>query len=372
MTMPAKDRWSRQAIRRLGGSLLLVGVACGSGESTAPTPDPSLRDETGGWQQVVAGDGATCGLDRSGVAYCWGKNDRGQLGDGTNTPHATPARVRGDLRFSMLAMGSVTTCGLTQDGQTYCWGYYGVDHFAEPRLVETSVRFKVLAVGAFSICGLTTEGVVYCWSLIRTGQVPAQLPGSRRFSTLEVSYTSFSGGYCGVATDGFGYCWGEGIQLESEVVRQPARPPVIQIATNGTHTCAIESQGVTVCWGKNAFGELGDGSKVDRAEPVRVRGNLRLAAIGVASRLTCGVGATGGAYCWGDVRNVAGVQSPALQPTIVLPGLLVDRVSVGADHTCFKTPGGAAYCFGANGAGQLGHGVTGDPVEGPVRVLDPS
>jgi alpha-tubulin suppressor-like RCC1 family protein len=349
---------------------MLAAVGCGGDDPTSP--DPSLHDEAGGWQQVVAGDGASCGLDPSGAAYCWGKNDRGQLGDGTNTPHATPALVHGNLHFSMLAMGSVTACGLANAGQIYCWGYYGIAHYAEPHLVDTQLRFTKLAVGASSICALTADGVAYCWSLIRTDEIPAPLGGSHQFKTLSAASTIFAGGFCGAGTDFAGYCWGEGALLESQVVRQPLRGFVEQIVTDGDHTCAVLVQGVTECWGKNFSGELGDGSTVNRTEPVRVAGDIRFSAVGVASLLTCGVSTRGRAYCWGRLRHFADITDPVLTPTTVLPGLLVDRVSVGADHTCFVTPGGAAYCFGANGAGQLGTGLAGDPVDEPVRVLDPA
>lgn len=356
-------------------SIVLATAGCGSDDATSP--DPSLHDEAGGWQQVVAGDGATCGLDRSGVAYCWGKNDVGQLGDGTTTPHPAPALVHGGLRFSTLSMGPLTACGLSQAGETYCWGYYGVVLYTEPHLVETPLRFTALAVGNYSLCTLTAEGVGYCWSLIRTDQMPVLLSTSQRFKKLAVASTWFTGAYCGVGTEGAGYCWGEGFNIESEaggIVRQPLPPAVDQIVTVGEHTCAVLSlfQRITECWGENSSGELGDGSTADRSAPVAVAGGLQFASIGLTSQRTCGVSVRGGGYCWGVLQGITTISNPVLTPAIVLPGLRVDRVSVGPDHTCFMTPGGAAYCFGFNGAGQLGTGMTGDPVEGPVRVLDPT
>jgi alpha-tubulin suppressor-like RCC1 family protein len=58
-----------------------------------------------------------------GVAYCWGKNDTGQLGDSTTTQRALPAPVKGGLQFASVSSGSGFTCGLTSSGAAYCWGY---------------------------------------------------------------------------------------------------------------------------------------------------------------------------------------------------------------------------------------------------------
>ena len=73
----------------------------------------------------------TCGLDASGAASCWGANDFGQLGAAsTETCHfaageacsTAPVSVVGGLMFTTLALGDAHTCGLVADGHVYCWG----------------------------------------------------------------------------------------------------------------------------------------------------------------------------------------------------------------------------------------------------------
>lgn len=65
---------------------------------------------------------ATCAVDPDQLAWCWGQNRRGELGDGTTTASATPVRVAGDHRFDRIAAGNEMSCGRTLDGQTWCWG----------------------------------------------------------------------------------------------------------------------------------------------------------------------------------------------------------------------------------------------------------
>lgn len=65
-----------------------------------------------------------CALTASGAAYCWGDNHFGQLGNGTTstTPVSTPVAVSGGLSFATITVGEVFACGAVADGTIYCWG----------------------------------------------------------------------------------------------------------------------------------------------------------------------------------------------------------------------------------------------------------
>lgn len=55
---------------------------------------------------------------------CWGANHSGQLGLGTVdiVGVSQPRRVAGELSFGSVAMGEGFACGVTTDGTIYCWG----------------------------------------------------------------------------------------------------------------------------------------------------------------------------------------------------------------------------------------------------------
>jgi hypothetical protein len=95
---------------------------------------------------VTAGLRHSCALDNTGTAWCWGDNTYGELGDGTQTPSATPVAVGGGLLFSYIKAGELSTCGVTGAGVAYCWGdnEYGQlgDGTATSSLVPVKVAFQ--------------------------------------------------------------------------------------------------------------------------------------------------------------------------------------------------------------------------------------
>jgi alpha-tubulin suppressor-like RCC1 family protein len=74
------------------------------------------------WATIDAGWGHTCGVATTGVTYCWGNGDGGQLGTGTIANFNTPAPVAGGFSFATVSAGFDHSCGLTTNGVAYCWG----------------------------------------------------------------------------------------------------------------------------------------------------------------------------------------------------------------------------------------------------------
>jgi alpha-tubulin suppressor-like RCC1 family protein len=91
----------------------------------------------------------TCGVTVQQEIFCWGDNQYGQLGNGTQASAAVPAKVSSDLKFRSVTAGYLYTCAVTVSGAGYCWGGMPTSQYfpptaivSTPTLVSASLVFK--------------------------------------------------------------------------------------------------------------------------------------------------------------------------------------------------------------------------------------
>jgi alpha-tubulin suppressor-like RCC1 family protein len=247
-------------------------------------------------------------LTRTGVAYCWGHNDQGELGNGEFNASQTPVAVAGGLAFRQVTTGDALTCGVTTGGVAYCWGnniegQLGIGNDTGPQVcfsaeslhgcsnhpvrVARRLSFSRLSAGFRHVCGVATDGSGFCWgspeALGRedvTGLRPVQVAGRLTFAGVSAG-TSHS---YGVTTDHVAYCWGRTGALGIGGMRERACPDhvcsrpqrvdtdltFLDVQAGPGHTCGVTTSNVAYCWGGNSSGELGDGTTHSRLRPRRV------------------------------------------------------------------------------------------------------
>lgn len=121
--------------------------------------------------QLALGRDFSCGLTASGAAHCWGRNDLGQLGDGTRTDRWEVMPVAGGHTFTRLDANESGACGMDGAGLLYCWGYPGAGFgngerpvdVDQPTRAATRLAFVAIAVGVGTQCGVSESGVTWCW-----------------------------------------------------------------------------------------------------------------------------------------------------------------------------------------------------------------
>lgn len=372
---------------RLPPALLVALWACA---------DPSGSDDGLRFVDISAGSRHTCALTSRGVAFCWGFNQFGQLGDSSHTTSARPVAVTGGLRFASISAGYQHTCAISNDGRLYCWGsnFNGEigDGTQTNRAIPTQVRggvtFLQVSTGESHTCAVATGGVGYCWGA-PLGAIPGidgRPPNQLQPVMLDLQpLTAVSAGYeiacAATAASGTAYCWGRippGIELGPNepspgVPRLVAdAPPLRAISAGHKHACGIGHDGITYCWGRNTSGETGTGAISDTiASPEAVAGDYEFALVSAhAPTHTCALDLEGRAYCWGsnafgELGN--GSHTSSGVPTAVASDLTFGTISTGFSFSCAVTLDGFAWCWGAGASGQLGSGAYSD-ADTPVPV----
>ena len=259
------------------------------------------------WDFVSAGYYHTCAIHRYGGLYCWGANDRGQLGDGTTDGRLEPTVVTGlSSRATRVSTGHSHTCAVLDDGGVRCWGddasgQIGNDtvtegHTAVPMdVVGLPAEALAVSLGFLHTCALLAGGEVMCWGENGRGQL-GNGTGTGGSTPVAVTLTA--------------------------AASTKASPSASNLSSGENHSCVLLVDGRVDCWGAGDSGQLGNGAGDDQPLPVDVTG------------LPAGVTA----------------------------------VSCGLAHSCALFETGTVHCWGDNDAGQLGNG-TNDGSLVPVQVL---
>lgn len=283
---------------------------------------------TGGrtFNRIEAGLYHACAIATGSETFCFGRNNHGQIGDGSASTRQDPTRVSTTQTFTDLALGEPFSCGLNTQGATYCWGSIANRVSSTPARLDDAPRFRQITAERTMLCGLTDAGEVYCLGV-----------------SQQVSYFNFK-------------------KIASPVA-------FTSIASGEYHTCGLTSGGAAYCWGVNGAGEIG-GAGVLVSNPTLLPGGLSFRSIAPGGASTCGITTDGSAKCLGSTP-LAGSVNGTFYP---IPGAYSRPFSIitnGTSHGCGIDNNGAAWCWGLNTDGQVGVGTLTVAFEPVMIVADP-
>jgi len=129
-----------------------------------------------------------------------------------------------------------------------------------------------------------------------------------------------------------------------------ATTPVVQrsISAGYNSTCALRASNAIYCVGDNSFGQLGDGTKIDSSEPVKVVGLNAALSVSVGKTFACAIGVDQLGYCWGDNTN-GQLGSANANGTIarrINLDMTLSDIQVGDDLACATSQVETLYCWG--------------------------
>ena len=335
---------------------------------------------------VSAGGEHSCSVRFDGTLWCWGRNTWGQLANGRQGPGGTtPLQVGTDTNWASVAAGGGHTCATRTNRTLWCWGLDNkgqlgsgnTDLQTAPVRIGTGTQWAQLSASWFHTCGVRTTGAAACWGENSAGQLgdgtrttrlrPTPVPG--------VDWASISAGgwsTCGIRTDHTLWCWGRNDygQLGDGTEASRLAPTRIgeahdwaQVAVGWSHACGVKTTGQLRCWGRGDRGQIGDGGFVDRSSPVAPDVDIDATAVAVGDTHTCALAADGGLWCWGsnDYGQLRDGTGDATGVPLQASGSF-SSLSGGWMHTCGITLAGPVACWGNNERGQLGDGTHTDTV----------
>lgn len=343
------------------GSVLCRGVnyygRLGIGTALEYESDPTNAipvNSRADFHAVAVGYDHACALDADGAAWCWGSNRSGQLGVGDT---AGPERCSITLSSYPTVVVGTIACATT------------------PIKVATSKRFKSIDADADESCALTSSGELWCWGSGGDGfglgaTAPAGCTGylcpspiraapGLTFRIFDLNYY----GACGTDVTFQLYCWGQqngsgrfGRVLGVPVIWNAPTPinssaAIRDFALGYSHTCAVTTSGALICFGSNYSGALGDGTTISRETPQQVVPPVPFVRIGVSSGYgspaSCALDQAGKAWCWGangSGQLGTGNTLPARSPQPVLGDLSFNDISLGGPICGTRSDG--IWCWG--------------------------
>ena len=297
---------------------------------------------------VSAGPAYVLALRDDGRVMSWGLNISGELGHGTANSSWDPVFVSGirdavavaagGAAFAVLSDGSVAAWG------TNLWGQIGLPseiyYSLEPVRVPGISSAVAVAAGGNHALALLGDGTVVAWGWDEFGQLGDGEVGGWRETPAPV------------------------VGLSN----------VVAIDAGSTHSLALLEDGTVMAWGRNEFGMLGDGSRVDSPVPVRVQRVESAIAIAAGTIHSLALLRDGSVMAWGENSSQAlgdGTQVDRDSPVRVLGLRNATSIGAGSGHSLAAVEDGTIRAWGNNRAGELGVGFSTYSIELPLRVLAP-
>ncbi len=452
--------WGRNQVGQLGvGDTANRGDAMGEMGDALPFVDLGPGATV---RQIAAGSNFTCAWLVGDTIKCWGANNAGQLGQGDTRARGGSVNEMGTslpaltllpagMSPVVLSAGGEFSCATLADQRAYCWGRNNLGQLGlgstsrgdapgemgaalKPVDLGPGVRAAAIAASASYVCAILSTGDVKCWGDNDRGCLG--LPGGDRGDELgdlgaalptlnlgtgrnaqSIRLWSDNDGYnetCALLDDGSVKCWGWNYYRVAGV----ANPNVmgdgnlavdlgsgltgVALAKGYGHACALLNDQGLKCWGFNAYGGapglgyLGLEDTLNRSgdDPAVMGNNLPYVQLGAGRAAASVVGSHGGFFtcamldnhdlkCWGEGANGALGQGDTrargdelLEMGDALPAIALGsgryavQVAAGNRHACAVLDDGSVKCWGLNDRGQLGLGDVANRGDGPGEIGD--
>ena len=332
------------------------------------SPDHIATYSNNSFSYIAAGYNHTLAIDMNGNMAAWGQNTYSQLGDMTALDRSSPVSVISTLFYVEAAAGTDFSLGLDGYGSIWAWGHNNIGQLGDNTNINRSSPVNVPAYnyknyvfvsarGGHSV-SINTNGDIICWGENDQGQIGDGTQNNRSTPTsvMGMAQKSFFAAAAGtkhtLVIDGYGQIWGWGYNYYGEIgnVRNQESPFPYKasaagvtfraVAAGNGHSVALDKNGNVWSWGRNDYGQLGNGTLTNTNSPA-----IMLSATSISyTYIACGdydslmIDSDGNAWSTGrNDRGQLGLGNAApttvSTPTIVIGGLKYLQVTGGQLHS---------------------------------------
>ena len=362
----------------------------GNNSTTAQVTPVQIGTDTK-WVSVAAGYAHTVAVKADGTLWTWGYNNNGQLGLGDTTQRLVPVQVGADTKWISVAAGQYSTMALKSDGTLWAWGSnangqlgcgvtnictgYANDY--SPIQIGTDTNWVSIEMGYSHTVATKSNGTLWAWGYNNYGQLGQGDTTQRTAPTqigTETEWVSVAAGdyhTIAVKSDGTLMVWGYNTagQIGDGTNTNRNAPVAIDtragkwssLLASGFSTAAIESNGTLWTWGRNANGQLGDRTVIDRTLPVKAGLDNKWVSLGGGTNHLAAVRSDGTLWAWGYNgygQLGQGDATQRLTPTKIGTDTKWVSVTGGMYHTVAVKSDGTLWAWGYNYYGQLGDNST--------------
>jgi len=233
-------------------------------------------------------------ITSDGALWSWGFNNHGQLGLGNTVNRSSPVQV-GALKtwaFATGGFGAESSLAIKTDGTFWTWGVNGSGQLGHSNTIFYSSPKQVGALtnwasgGGFFVV-VKTDGTMWSWGDNQVNgplglgnttsySSPKQIGGLTTWTKVSAKTT----GCFALKTDGTVWGWGYNSGYaagELGLGNSTSYSSPVQVTTGASFLSShyrggviIKTNGTLFAWGKNNFGQLGDGTTTNRSTPVQI------------------------------------------------------------------------------------------------------
>ncbi len=269
------------------------------GDGTTITDYSTMRQigTDNDWSDIFSSDNHTIAIKVNGTLWAWGRNNEGQIGNGTTINQLIPIQIGTDNDWIAVGTGDYNSIALKSNGTIWTWGKndYGqlgngtLESSYVPQQVGTDTDWVKIAAKGLNNYAIKANGTLWQWGINSHAQLGIGTYGSGDIRTtptqvgIDTDWSVISGGSSNnlaIKTNGTLWSWGSNGNGELGIgtfggfgvspIQVGTDTNWSKVSTSSSVSVALKNDGTLWTWGFNMFGQVGDGTITDRNLPVQI------------------------------------------------------------------------------------------------------